>query len=147
MGYNLSDSCNLQKWISLYYWVWEVVTRIRHDELCEINARTQSCILLSQKTALLFISSCVSLWLEYELVITFCAYKVTSKCMNSGPYFRQNENITILIQRTFLVQQYIFFTGWGCQSHAQPPSWRTRVSHFVWVITLDLPGMERPTSS
>jgi len=32
--------------------------------------------------------------------------------------------------------RYIFFMGWGCQPHAQPPTWRTRVSHFVWIVTL-----------
>jgi hypothetical protein len=30
---------------------------------------------------------------------------------------------------------------------AKPPHWRTRVSLFVWVITLDLSGMVGPTSS
>ena len=40
-----------------------------------------------------------------------------------------------------------FFTGWGCYPHAQPPTWRARVSLFVWVITLDLSGMGGPTSS
>jgi hypothetical protein len=39
------------------------------------------------------------------------------------------------------------FTGWGCQPHAQPPNWRTRVSPFIWVITLDLSGMGAPASS
>ena len=32
--------------------------------------------------------------------------------------------------------RYIFFIGWGCQPHAQPQTWRTRVSHLVCVITL-----------
>ena len=30
----------------------------------------------------------------------------------------------------------IFFMGGGCKPHTQPPTWRTRVSHLVWVITL-----------
>ena len=34
------------------------------------------------------------------------------------------------------VPKIIFFMGQGCQLHAQPPTWRTRVSHLVWVITL-----------
>jgi len=34
----------------------------------------------------------------------------------------------------------ISFTGWDCQPHAQPPTWRTRVSLSVWVITFDLSG-------
>ena len=38
------------------------------------------------------------------------------------------------LQKVF--QIHIFFMGWGCQPHAQPPTWRTRVSHLVWVITL-----------
>jgi hypothetical protein len=36
---------------------------------------------------------------------------------------------------------------WGCQPHAQPPTWRTRVSLFVWVITFDMSGMGDPASS
>jgi hypothetical protein len=31
--------------------------------------------------------------------------------------------------------------------HAKPSTWRTGVSLFVWVITLDLSGMGGPTSS
>ena len=41
----------------------------------------------------------------------------------------------------------IFIMGWWCQPHAQSPSLRTRVSNFVWVITLDLSGLGGPTSS
>ena len=40
-----------------------------------------------------------------------------------------------------------YFPVWGCQPHTQPPTWRTRVSLFVWVIALDLSGMGGPTSS
>ena len=36
---------------------------------------------------------------------------------------------------------------WGCQPYAQPPTWRTRISLLVWVITLDLSGMGGPTIS
>ena len=32
--------------------------------------------------------------------------------------------------------RYKFFMGWGCQPHAKPPTCRTRLSHFVWDITL-----------
>ena len=39
------------------------------------------------------------------------------------------------------------FTGWDCQPHAQPPTWRTRVSLFVWVITCDLSGTWCHTST
>jgi hypothetical protein len=40
-----------------------------------------------------------------------------------------------------------FFTGWGHQPHAQPPTWRTRVSLFIWVISFDLSGISAPASS
>jgi hypothetical protein len=36
--------------------------------------------------------------------------------------------------------------GWGCRPHAQPPTWRTRVSLFVWNFTLDLSGLGDPAS-
>jgi hypothetical protein len=37
------------------------------------------------------------------------------------------------------------FTGLGCQPHAKPPTWRTRVSLFVYIMTFDLSGMGDPT--
>jgi len=45
------------------------------------------------------------------------------------------------------VSEQIIFSVWGCQPHGQPPTWRTTVSLFVWVIILDLSGMGGPTSS
>ena len=42
MGYNLAGSCNLQNWISVCYWVKEMASWTRHDEMCEMNAKTQS---------------------------------------------------------------------------------------------------------
>jgi hypothetical protein len=32
----------------------------------------------------------------------------------------------------------LIFTVWGCQTHAQPPTWRTTVSFFVWLLPLDM---------
>ena len=40
-----------------------------------------------------------------------------------------------------------FFSGVGSYPHAQPPSWRARMSLFVWVITFDLSGLRDPASS
>jgi len=40
-----------------------------------------------------------------------------------------------------------FFSGVGSYSHAQPPTWRTRVSLFIWVITFDLSGLGDSASS
>jgi hypothetical protein len=45
------------------------------------------------------------------------------------------------------VSEQIIFMVWGCQPHAQPPTWRTRVSLFIWVIALDLSGMGGLTGS
>jgi hypothetical protein len=36
------------------------------------------------------------------------------------------------------------FTAWGRHPHAQPPTWRTRVSLFVWVIPFDLSSLGDP---
>jgi hypothetical protein len=41
----------------------------------------------------------------------------------------------------------LVFTVWGCQSHAQPLTWGTRVSLFVWLLPFDLSGIGTPTSS
>ena len=40
-----------------------------------------------------------------------------------------------------------FFPGWGCYHQAQPPTWMTVVSLFVWVITFDRSGLSDPVSS
>jgi hypothetical protein len=40
----------------------------------------------------------------------------------------------------------VSFVEWGCRPHAQPPTWRTRVSLFVWNFTLDLSGLGDPAS-
>jgi hypothetical protein len=42
---------------------------------------------------------------------------------------------------------YLIFKVWGCQPHAQPSTWRTRVSLFLWLILLDLSGLGGSTSS
>jgi hypothetical protein len=39
------------------------------------------------------------------------------------------------------------FTGWGRQPHAQPPTWRTRVSLLVWHLPRNLSAVGGPTSS
>jgi hypothetical protein len=41
----------------------------------------------------------------------------------------------------------LVYTVWGCYPHTQPPTWRTRVSIFVWLLPLDLFGMDNPASS
>jgi hypothetical protein len=40
-----------------------------------------------------------------------------------------------------------FSPRWGHHPHAQSPTWRTRVSLFVWIITFDLSGLGDPASS
>ena len=46
--------------------------------------------------------------------------------------------------RSSSTEQYLWG---GLSAPVQPPTWRTRVSLFVWVITFDLFGMGGPTSS
>jgi hypothetical protein len=41
----------------------------------------------------------------------------------------------------------LIFTVSCCQPHVQPPTWRTRVSLFVWLLPLDLFGLGGPTNS
>jgi hypothetical protein len=60
--------------------------------------------------------------------------------------------LSIFIQSThprliILFLNNLVFTVWGCYPHAQPPTRRTRVSLFVWLLPLDLSGMCDPTSS
>jgi hypothetical protein len=41
----------------------------------------------------------------------------------------------------------LIFMVWGCQPHTQPPTWKTRVSLFAWLLPLNLSGLGGPTSS
>jgi hypothetical protein len=41
----------------------------------------------------------------------------------------------------------LIFMVWACQPHSQPPTWRTRVSLFVWLLPLNLSGLDGLTSS
>jgi hypothetical protein len=49
--------------------------------------------------------------------------------------------------RGCLVSEQLIFMVWGYFPHAQPPTWRTRVFLFVWLLPHDLSGMGAPTSS
>jgi hypothetical protein len=55
--------------------------------------------------------------------------------------------ICYLSEASLRFSQYKFFYGVGLHPYAQPPTWRTRVSLFVWVITFDLSGLGVPASS
>jgi hypothetical protein len=56
--------------------------------------------------------------------------------------------LSILSEASLRFSEHKFFSlGWGCQPHAQPPTWRTRVSLFVWASTFDLCGMGDPAIS
>jgi hypothetical protein len=63
----------------------------------------------------------------------------------SGHYPFPKFSVRFLFVEAF--QQNIFFMGWGCKPHAQPPICRTRLSLFVWVITFDLSDARGLTSS
>jgi hypothetical protein len=52
----------------------------------------------------------------------------------------------VRLQSLKVSQQLKLLTRWGLQPHAQPQTWRARVSFFVWIITFDLSGMGDTTS-
>ena len=58
--------------------------------------------------------------------------------------FQFPNRITLFIS---FLRNVLVCTGQGCQPCTQSPTWRTRVSLFVWVITLDLSGMGGPAGS
>jgi hypothetical protein len=66
-------------------------------------------------------------------------YRIASQSW-SLPWGQSSFNHSVL-------RNVCFFPGQGLRPCAQPPTWRTRLSLFVWVITLDLSGMGGPTSS
>jgi hypothetical protein len=47
----------------------------------------------------------------------------------------------------YLVPEQFRFYGVRLLVHAQTPTWKTRISLFVWLLPLDLSGMGAPTSS
>ena len=73
-----------------------------------------------------------------------CTFIRPSMALQPLPGLGLPQNLPPFILRGFL---NMFFMGWGCEPHAQPPTWRTRVSLLVSAITFDLSGMRDPTSS
>jgi hypothetical protein len=67
--------------------------------------------------------------------------RVSFGLLNNLPPFFSIPRLTVW----FL--NHLVFTVLGCQPYAQTPTWRTRVSLFVWLLPLDLSGMADPTSS
>jgi hypothetical protein len=63
---------------------------------------------------------------------------------HSGPWPAHKKKY---LHSSLVILTQNFFMRWGCQFHAQLPTWRTRVSLFIWVISLDLSGMGDPASS
>jgi hypothetical protein len=53
----------------------------------------------------------------------------------------------LLLRLPVWILNNLVFKVWGYKPHAQPPSWRTRVSLFVWLLPLDPSGMGESTSS
>jgi hypothetical protein len=69
------------------------------------------------------------------LLITFCLLALPSM-VDLSLIFSFRSFSTVLI-----------FMGWDYKSHTQPLTWRTRISLFVWIITLNMWGMGGTTSS
>jgi hypothetical protein len=68
-------------------------------------------------------------------VRTFHVPKINSFTLQPG------RRLLIPSEASLRFSEHRFFPGWGRYPHAQPPTWRTRVSLFVWVITFDLSGL------
>ena len=63
------------------------------------------------------------------------------------PYSQIVFCFSVLHEASLRFFQHEPFMGCGWQPQAQPPTWNTRVSHFIWVSTLDLSSMGGPTRS
>jgi hypothetical protein len=67
-------------------------------------------------------------------------YLRTPRCYSSCRTLAASHNLCeVSLQR--------IFTGWCRQPHAQPSTWRTRVSLLVWHLPRNLSGMGGPASS
>jgi len=54
-------------------------------------------------------------------------------------------DLNLFFLRSFSTEHILY--GVGCQPHAQPPTWRTRMLLFVWDIIFDRSVMGGPTTS
>jgi hypothetical protein len=61
--------------------------------------------------------------------------------MSSSIYWFRSRHLWDFLNISF------FYSGLGSHPHAQRPTWKTRVSLFVWVITFNLSGLCDPVSS
>jgi hypothetical protein len=59
----------------------------------------------------------------------------------------QSASILIYSESDLLVSEQFSFYGVRLLASRQTPTWRTRVSLFVWLVSLDLSAMGDPTSS
>jgi hypothetical protein len=67
--------------------------------------------------------------------------RVSFDLLNNLPLFFSIPRLTVWFLNNLVSMM------WGCQPHAQPPTWRTRVSLFFWLLPFRLSGMGDPTSS
>jgi hypothetical protein len=115
-----TGKCNYMTLPSQYLWE---TTSLQKDFLLLLFLALQSLVDLSlfHSCPLLF----SVLWLT-SLVLYICKSLLMLSCLHCFQ----------LVSSFRRSSKYIFFMGWGCQPHVQPRTWRTRVSCFVWVITL-----------
>ena len=96
-------------------------TQSCHLNTCGIpQVNTKNFLLLalqSSSTTVLCCSRSCDLRLQFLILVNHCSCWVVFSSLR-------------------MLSRYIFLMGSGCQPHAQHPTWRTRASHLVWVITL-----------
>ena len=97
----------------------------------------QAYILLTERARIVVLQSCIMFENSmYQRSIPFpCSQVVVCLSIPSEAFLRFSEH------------SFFFFSGWGRHPHTQPPTWRTRVSLFVWAITFDLSGLGDPASN
>ena len=91
-------------------------------------------------------SSLYSFVTTWMLVLQFWTVLRCSMYQKSNPFLFSQMAFRLSILSVASLRFSTFFMGWGCRPHAQPPTWRTRISLFVWVITFDLSCMGGPNS-
>ena len=63
------------------------------------------------------------------------------------PYSQVVVCLLIPSKASLRFSEHRFFSGVESDPHAQPPTWRTRVSLHVWAIPFDVSGLGDPASS
>jgi len=153
--FNLEIPVNLKHVIEMFLFFSAVDNKELWNSFLPSSRRYSPGALASSTTSL---HCSLSFVFSINCVIFITFKSAATSCIFPGINIVLTFQVAIIksdFQASFVVICFIYFSSfWGWLlgfgtnyfygiglSHAQPPTWRTRVSLFIWVITRDLFGM------